>query len=79
MEGVDVALFLISSKEKPVQVLVRSRCISCVRQMVVEYSGADEFDLWGSRDRSTVQCLVNGYPNVPTDGRQGIIKRIENE
>ncbi len=70
-------IFRVFARDNSVSLVIRARCISCARQIVVERSPADEFALWSDSRRSGVEWIsspeAHGYL---TDGPMGIIKRI---
>lgn len=71
-----MAIFELRSTTK--SLIIRSNCISCVRQMAVEGSPSDEFNLWSDKQSTTV-TLIRNHPLYDSKGPRGILERISHE
>ncbi len=65
-----MAIFKLTALDGSAAMVVRARCLSCARQVAVEYAGAEGTQVWASREHSTVEL-------VREDDRPALILKTE--
>lgn len=74
------AIFMISSKDGSRSIIIRHRCMSCVREMAATNSPADEFAMWSDKAQSYVTLPK---PEIAREfsllGAPAILKRIDHD
>ncbi|MCI2809379.1 hypothetical protein [Eoetvoesiella caeni] len=75
-----MAIFKLSALDGGVVLIVRARCLTCARQVAIDYAGPEGTRVWASRSNSTVDLIrdpeSHGYLS---EGKSGLIKRIEHD
>lgn len=71
------AIFMIKEVDGPKALLIRHRCVSCVRKVAAEGSPAEEFDLWSDKSKSIITLPKTIPADVSADGKHGILARFE--
>ena len=71
------AVFIIKDLATGKAIYIRHRCISCVRELAVTSSPAEEFKLWSDRKRSIVSLPAALPSDLKDNGKTGILLRVE--